>query len=83
MLRTMAALTQYELSRQSGVERTRLSLAECRHIELRPEEYAAVDRALRNVIKRRVLDFNGVLSERSASPPEAGQWKENAGLVPA
>ena len=53
-LRNLAGLTQYELARLSGVERTRLSLAENGHIRLEPSEYERVKKALIGAIRRRI-----------------------------
>jgi transcriptional regulator with XRE-family HTH domain len=56
-LRTMAGLTQFDLAKGSGVGRTRLSLAECGHIELRPNEYEAIEHALICAVQRRIAEF--------------------------
>jgi transcriptional regulator with XRE-family HTH domain len=63
-LRTMAGLTQFRLAKQSGVGRTRLSLAECGYIELRREEYEALEHALADAIRRRMLEFQEVLKRQ-------------------
>ena len=69
-LRRMAYLTQFQLAQRCGVSRMRLSLAECGHLQLRPDE----DRALRNVLLRviesRAAQLKGVLSGREAAPKE-------------
>jgi transcriptional regulator with XRE-family HTH domain len=60
--RVAADVTQFELAKKSGIERTRISLAENGHIELRPEEYRALMRVLVEVIRFRVSELQGVLS---------------------
>jgi predicted transcriptional regulator len=60
--RVAADVTQFELAKKSGIERTRISLAENGHVELRPEEYKALMRALVEVIRYRVSELQGVLS---------------------
>jgi transcriptional regulator with XRE-family HTH domain len=60
--RVAADVTQFELAKKAGVERTRISLAENGHIVLRPEEYRAVMLALRGTIQCRVSELQDVLS---------------------
>ena len=60
--RVAADVTQFELAKKAGVERTRISLAENGHIELRPEEYRALMRALVGTIRCRVSELQDVLS---------------------
>ena len=57
-----ADVTQFELAKKAGVERTRISLAENGHIELRPGEYKALMRALAGTIRCRVSELQDVLS---------------------
>jgi transcriptional regulator with XRE-family HTH domain len=54
--------SQYDLARTSGIGRTRLSLFENGHIDLRPEELNALQCALRNGTRRRVAEFQDVLT---------------------
>lgn len=54
--------SQYDLAKASGIGRTRLSLFENRHIELRPGELDALQSALRAATSRRVSEFQNVLS---------------------
>jgi transcriptional regulator with XRE-family HTH domain len=61
-LREMANWTQFDLAKESGVGRTRVSLFENGHIPLRTEEIAAIERALRRAIKLRANHFMGVIS---------------------
>jgi transcriptional regulator with XRE-family HTH domain len=65
-LRRMADLTQFQLARQSGVSRMRLSLAECQQLKLTAQEEGAVRKALLEVIESRAAQLNGVLSTREA-----------------
>ena len=62
-LRTMAGLTQFDLAKRSGVGRTRLSLAECGHIELRTKEYEAIERALIRAVQRRIAELRLLATE--------------------
>jgi DNA-binding XRE family transcriptional regulator len=57
----MADITQFQLAKVSGVERTRISLAENGHVTLRTEEYVALNGALLDVLRSRVSDFQGLL----------------------
>jgi DNA-binding XRE family transcriptional regulator len=60
-LRTMADLTQASLAQKTGVERTKLSLAENRYIDLRPEEEAEVIKVLLEHIEHRIVTLRRVL----------------------
>jgi transcriptional regulator with XRE-family HTH domain len=62
-LRRLAGLTQIETSRDSRVERSRLSLAECGHVALSNEELGAVLRVLRSAIRERVKQYEDILRE--------------------
>jgi transcriptional regulator with XRE-family HTH domain len=44
--RQLAGLSQFKLSKSTGIERSRISLAECGHITLEPDEFARVRSAL-------------------------------------
>jgi hypothetical protein len=58
----MLGLSQYEVSKLSGVERTRLVLFENNHITIRAEEREAIERALRDVLVRRTQEFKEELA---------------------
>jgi len=58
--------SQYDLAKASGIGRTRLSLFENRHIDLRPEEVNALQAALRDATSHLVSEFQHVLSEELA-----------------
>ncbi len=60
-LRKLSGVTQYQLARLSGVERTRLSLAENGHIRLGISEYSAIRTALLSAFRRKVTQFGEVL----------------------
>lgn len=64
-LRKLSGMTQYALARLSGVERTRLSLAENGHIRLDTSEYNAVRRALLSAIEQRMTQFSEFLPDDS------------------
>lgn len=52
-MRIAAGKSQFQISRETGIERTRLSLAENGHVELRAEELAKLDEVLRNFASQR------------------------------
>jgi transcriptional regulator with XRE-family HTH domain len=61
-LRGMADWTQTRTARASGVNRTKLSQAECGEVELSPEEDAAVRRALLAAIRKRATRMENLLA---------------------
>lgn len=65
--RAMADLSQFDLARRCGIERTRLSLAENGHVELRPEEKAAVERALLRAIEQRASELQAALTAQAVA----------------
>jgi transcriptional regulator with XRE-family HTH domain len=69
--RELAGLTQFSLSRRSGVSRMRLSLAECSEIDLDPEEKAAVRQILLAAIEARMLRLQMVLISARTAPDVA------------
>jgi transcriptional regulator with XRE-family HTH domain len=70
-MRELAGMTQFSISRRSGVSRMRLSLAECGEVELDAEEEAAVRRILLAAIEARALQLQMVLAD---------SWAEAAGV---
>jgi len=60
-LRGAAGATQFDVERLIGINHTRISLAECGHVQLREEEYLAVERALLEVTRERAAQFTGIL----------------------
>ena len=63
-IRRSADVSQGELSKESRVNRQRLSYAECGYLELTEDEIRAVQVALHRIIERRVTQLKGVLAER-------------------
>lgn len=57
----MADATQFDVERVTGLNRARLSCAECEHIQLREWEYSAVERTLLEMIRQRAAQFAGLL----------------------
>jgi transcriptional regulator with XRE-family HTH domain len=64
-LRKLAAWPQYKLARATGIDRTRLSLAENGHITLSAAEQTAIEKVLLKEIGRRREQFADVLTELS------------------
>ena len=60
-LRLSADVSQGELSKESAVNRQRLSYFECGYLALTKEETRAVQDALRRIVERRMSDFSAVL----------------------
>jgi hypothetical protein len=60
-LRRTAGATQFDVERLAGINRTRLSLAECGHIQLQEWECAAIEQALLEMIRQRAAQFAGIL----------------------
>ena len=56
-LRKQADLTQYELSRLAGIDRTRVCLAESGHVQLRAEEITAIQHAVVSELQRKATEF--------------------------
>jgi transcriptional regulator with XRE-family HTH domain len=65
-LRIVAGLTQCDVAKQCGVDRSRLSLAENEYSKLRPEEEATVRNLLLRHIEIKAGQCKGVLSGRHA-----------------
>lgn len=70
-LRALSGLSQIEAAKRSGVERSRLSLAECGHVELEGEQMESLTKVLRSGIQARAKRYEKVL--RSASATEVSQ----------
>ena len=56
---TAGRMSQIKLSRESGVSRFRISLAECGQINLRDDELLAIQRALAREVRKLVNGFHG------------------------
>ena len=65
-LRVAANLNQFETAKKSGLDRTRLSLAECGHVTLRPDEDRVVRAVLLVAIESRAAQLEALLSSREA-----------------
>jgi transcriptional regulator with XRE-family HTH domain len=70
-LRGMADWTQTRTARASGVNRTKLSQAECGELELNPNEDAAVRRVLLAAIRKRAARMETVLASTNNGRQEA------------
>jgi transcriptional regulator with XRE-family HTH domain len=64
-IRKLVAWPQYKLARATGIDRTRLSLAENGHITLSADEQTAIEKVLLKEIGRRREQFADVLTELS------------------
>jgi transcriptional regulator with XRE-family HTH domain len=53
-LRRIAGLTQHGVERETGIDRSRLSLAECNYSALKPDEYAKVETFLLRTVRQKV-----------------------------
>jgi len=62
-LRLIAGATQFDVERLSRVSRTRVSLAECGHVQLSKSEYCAVEGALFDMIEERASQLASALKE--------------------
>jgi hypothetical protein len=65
-IRRSADVSQGELSKESRVNRQRLSYFECGYLELTAEESRAVQEALRRIVERRVARLKSVLEDRES-----------------
>jgi transcriptional regulator with XRE-family HTH domain len=65
-LRRMAGWTQAKASRASGINRAKLSQAECREVELSAEEDAKIRLVLLQAIRDRAERIKGVLTGANA-----------------
>jgi len=65
-LRALAGWSQYRLAAETGIERTRLSLIENRHIAPSPEEQGIIEKVLIVEIARRAAQFSDVISAASS-----------------
>lgn len=70
-LRLLAGLTQIEEARLSGIERSRLSLAECGHVLLSRDQLEAVASVLRSAIGERLKKYQELLQEDATDFGEA------------
>lgn len=61
-MREMVGLKQIELAKRSGIDRSRLSIAENGHIQLREEELSAIQRVITSAAQQRAKQL-GKLAE--------------------
>ena len=65
--REILGLSQWQFANLSGIERSRISLAECSHITLSPEEIAKLKAAVLRAMGLRAAQFQELLEKLSAS----------------
>lgn len=70
-LRRMVGWTQMKTAHASGINRAKLSQAECREIELSATEEAAVRRVLMVAIRDCAVRIDGVLESAKPRPVHA------------
>jgi transcriptional regulator with XRE-family HTH domain len=70
-LRELAGLTQFVVSKKSGVERTRLSMAECGHVMLTAQERENIRRVLLREIEHRDVKLRAALEKPEVLSAEA------------
>lgn len=63
-MRVLLGMSQFSVARQSGVERTRLSLFENGHVELEPEQLAHI----RQVLEKAAADRASTLTKFAGVP---------------
>ena len=73
--RELVSWTQYDLSRATGISRSRLSEIECGHVQPSTDELRLVEQGLRLAAEQRSRDFQRVLAAPSAAvrTSEAGR----------
>jgi transcriptional regulator with XRE-family HTH domain len=64
----MTGLTQCAVSKASGIDRSRLSLAENKYVKLKSEELAAVHKILLDRIETKTVQLRNVLAESAEAP---------------
>ncbi len=70
-LRKTAGLTQYAVHRETGIGRTKISLAECGQPVLNEREFKAILRVLHRQMRRRNEQIRQALSPADAQEAEA------------
>ena len=56
-LRKTGRLTQFEVSQRTGIDRTRLSFAECGYLQLTADEKQAIKRAITDEMQHRASEI--------------------------
>jgi transcriptional regulator with XRE-family HTH domain len=70
-LRELAGWTQIHLAKKSGMDRTRLSMAECGHVVLTAQERENIRRVLLREIEHRDMKLRAVLDKPDPVTAEA------------
>jgi transcriptional regulator with XRE-family HTH domain len=68
--REILGLSQWQFANLSGIERSRISLAECNHVNLTPEEIGKVKSAVLRALEHRTEQFQAVLAQLEAPVKE-------------
>jgi transcriptional regulator with XRE-family HTH domain len=66
-LREMAGLGQFEVAREVGLDRSRLSLIENGHVEATPDELVAVMKVIRAAHRKLVQEFERIAGSAEAA----------------
>lgn len=69
-LREILGLTQYQVANLSGLERSRISCAECAHVRLTPAEIDKLKAAVLRTMAARAQQFQAVLAKFEAPAKE-------------
>lgn len=64
-LRVMSGLGQFELHKKTGIDRSRLSLIECGHLEATADELSVIMAVIRRAHAEQVREFEQLARERS------------------
>ncbi|MGA8312035.1 MAG: helix-turn-helix transcriptional regulator [Terriglobales bacterium] len=65
--RQIADLSQFHVSRLTGISRTRLSLAENGDVQLKPEELSLIQEVLREHLAVRAREIRSLLSQHAVA----------------
>jgi transcriptional regulator with XRE-family HTH domain len=66
-LRLLAGQSQFELARESGMDRTRISLVENDHVQLSREESKRMVRAVLDAMRRKMVEVEAVATMSEAA----------------
>jgi transcriptional regulator with XRE-family HTH domain len=67
-IRRTARLTQLEVSRRTGIDRAKLSFAECGYVELSSDEQAAIRKAIAEAADNHAAQVRRALEELEREP---------------
>lgn len=59
-LRQLVGRSQFELAKESGIDRTRISLAENNHVELSADEGKRIARAVLSAMKQKMAELEAI-----------------------